>query len=97
MSRLSRHVAAPHSTFSIVLDAHLSCFRILYCVILHLECRLSRSSRWPGPSASRRHPDEVAAEELWVTHGREEALVYFANKKGYRARALALTGFEEDE
>jgi putative mRNA 3-end processing factor len=41
--------------------------------------------------------DEVAAEEVWVTHGREEALVYFANKKGYRARALALTGFEEDE
>ena len=41
--------------------------------------------------------DEVAAEEIWVTHGREEALVYFAAKKGYRARALALTGFEEDE
>jgi len=41
--------------------------------------------------------DEVAAEEVWVTHGREEALVYYASKKGYRARALALTGFEEDE
>ena len=41
--------------------------------------------------------DEVAAEEVWVTHGREEALVYYATQKGYRARALALTGFEEDE
>jgi putative mRNA 3-end processing factor len=41
--------------------------------------------------------DEVAAEEIWVTHGREEALVYYASKKGYRARALALNGFEEDE
>jgi len=41
--------------------------------------------------------DEVAAEEVWVTHGREEALVYFASKKGYRARALALAGFEEEE
>ena len=41
--------------------------------------------------------DEVAAEEIWVTHGREEALVYHAAKQGYRARALALTGFEEDE
>ncbi len=41
--------------------------------------------------------DEVAAEELWVTHGREEALVHYATKKGYRARALALVGFEEDE
>ena len=41
--------------------------------------------------------DEVAADEIWVTHGREEALVHSATKKGYRARALALTGFEEDE
>lgn len=41
--------------------------------------------------------DEVAAAEVWVTHGREEALVYAAAKKGYHARALALTGFEEDE
>jgi len=41
--------------------------------------------------------DEVAAEEIWVTHGREEALVHHAAKKGYRARALTLTGFEEDE
>jgi putative mRNA 3-end processing factor len=41
--------------------------------------------------------DEVAAEEVWVTHGREEALVHHATGQGYRARALALTGFEEDE
>jgi len=41
--------------------------------------------------------DEVGAEEIWVTHGREEALVHYATKKGYRARGLALVGFEEDE
>ena len=41
--------------------------------------------------------DEVAAEEVWVTHGREEALVYYATKQGHRARALAIPGFEEDE
>jgi putative mRNA 3-end processing factor len=41
--------------------------------------------------------EEVAAEEIWVTHGREEALVHYATQKGYRARALALAGFEEDE
>jgi putative mRNA 3-end processing factor len=41
--------------------------------------------------------EELGAEEIWVTHGREEALVHYASKKGYRARALALTGFEEDE
>ena len=41
--------------------------------------------------------DDVAAEQVWVTHGREEALVHYATKRGFRARALALTGFEEDE
>ena len=41
--------------------------------------------------------EEVAAGEVWVTHGREEALVHYATQKGYRARALALAGFEEDE
>src|SRR5215472_4148919 len=41
--------------------------------------------------------DEVAAEETWVTHGREEALVHYATQKGYRPRALTLAGCEEDE
>jgi putative mRNA 3-end processing factor len=41
--------------------------------------------------------DEVAAAEIWVTHGREEALVHHAQQRGYAARALALTGFDEDE
>jgi putative mRNA 3-end processing factor len=40
--------------------------------------------------------DEVGAEEVWVTHGREEALVHHVVGRGRRARALALTGFEED-
>jgi putative mRNA 3-end processing factor len=41
--------------------------------------------------------DDVSAEQIWVTHGREEALVHYATQKGYTARALALAGFEEDE
>jgi putative mRNA 3-end processing factor len=41
--------------------------------------------------------DEVAAQEIWVTHGREEALIHYAVQHGYRARALTLVGFEEDE
>ncbi|CAO3414669.1 mRNA 3-end processing factor [Azospirillum doebereinerae] len=41
--------------------------------------------------------DEVAAPEVWVTHGREEALVHHATQRGIRARALALIGFEEEE
>jgi putative mRNA 3-end processing factor len=40
--------------------------------------------------------DEVGAEEVWVTHGREEALVHYLAKRGLRARALALAGFEDD-
>ncbi len=41
--------------------------------------------------------EEVAAPEVWVTHGREEALVHHATRRGIRARALALVGFEEEE
>jgi len=41
--------------------------------------------------------EEVGAEEIWVTHGREEALVHHAMSRGLRARALALTGFGEEE
>jgi putative mRNA 3-end processing factor len=40
---------------------------------------------------------ETGAEEIWVTHGREEALVHYAKQRGMQARALALTGFDEDE
>jgi putative mRNA 3-end processing factor len=40
---------------------------------------------------------EVDAPEIWVTHGREEALVHAARLQGRRARALALVGFEEDD
>jgi len=41
--------------------------------------------------------DEVGAGEIWVTHGREEALVHYAATRGRKARALALTGFAEEE
>jgi putative mRNA 3-end processing factor len=40
---------------------------------------------------------EVGAPEIWVTHGREEALVHQAAKSGLRARALALAGREDEE
>jgi putative mRNA 3-end processing factor len=40
--------------------------------------------------------NEVGADEIWVTHGREEALVHYARQCGLRARSLALTGFEDD-
>jgi putative mRNA 3-end processing factor len=42
--------------------------------------------------------DEVGAPEVWVTHGREEALIHAAGQRGIRGRALRLVGYgEEDE
>ncbi len=42
--------------------------------------------------------DEVGAPEVWVTHGREEALIHAAEQRGMRGRALRLLGYgEEDE
>ncbi|UUX49765.1 ligase-associated DNA damage response exonuclease [Nisaea acidiphila] len=40
--------------------------------------------------------DDVGAPEVWVTHGREEALVHAARKKGIEAKALRLLGYEEE-
>jgi putative mRNA 3-end processing factor len=40
---------------------------------------------------------DVGAPEIWVTHGREDALVHYAHTKGIRARALSLVGYEEEE
>ena len=40
--------------------------------------------------------DELAPEEVWVTHGREEALIHALASKGIRGRALALIGYDED-
>ena len=40
---------------------------------------------------------EVNPKEVWVTHGREDALIYQAQKMGFKARALSLVGYDEDE
>ncbi len=40
--------------------------------------------------------EATGAEEIWVTHGREEALVHQVTKMGRRARALALIGREDE-
>jgi putative mRNA 3-end processing factor len=42
--------------------------------------------------------DEVGAPEVWVTHGRDDALVHALALRGIRGRALHLVGLgEEDE
>jgi putative mRNA 3-end processing factor len=40
---------------------------------------------------------ETGAEEIWVTHGREEALVRQIELMGRRGRALALVGYEDED
>jgi putative mRNA 3-end processing factor len=41
--------------------------------------------------------EDVGAGEVWVTHGREEALVHYATTRGLKARALHVAGFGEEE
>jgi len=40
--------------------------------------------------------EETGAEEVWITHGREDALVYHVTQTGRRARALDLVGYEDE-
>ena len=40
---------------------------------------------------------ELKPQQLWITHGREEALARWAALNGFEARALALVGYEEEE
>lgn len=40
--------------------------------------------------------EEVGAAEIWVTHGRDDALVHYARTRGLHAEALHLEGYEED-
>ncbi len=40
---------------------------------------------------------EIAPKEVWVTHGREEALIHWCMTRQIKARALALLGFEDED
>ena len=40
--------------------------------------------------------NELRPGELWITHGREEALARWAELNGIPARALALVGYEDE-
>ena len=41
--------------------------------------------------------EEVQAPEIWVTHGREDALIHALGQRGIRGRALHLVGFGEED
>ncbi|HMO29425.1 ligase-associated DNA damage response exonuclease [Enterovirga sp.] len=40
---------------------------------------------------------ETQAEEVWVTHGQEDALVHWCRSRGIRARPLNLLGYGDEE
>jgi putative mRNA 3-end processing factor len=40
---------------------------------------------------------EIAPAELWVTHGREDALVHWCMTRQIKARALDLVGYEDED
>jgi putative mRNA 3-end processing factor len=40
---------------------------------------------------------EISPREVWVTHGRDDALVHWCMTRQIRARALALAGFEDED
>jgi putative mRNA 3-end processing factor len=41
--------------------------------------------------------DDVGAPEVWVTHGREEALIHAAAQRGIKGRALRLLGYSDED
>lgn len=60
---------------------------------VELPLVISDHADWPELLDTIR---EVGAEEIWVTHGREEALVHAVEAMGLKARALALVGREDE-
>lgn len=60
---------------------------------VELPLVISDHAGWPELLQTIR---ETGAGEVWVTHGREEALVHAATQMGLKARALALVGREDE-
>lgn len=61
---------------------------------IELPLIISDHVDWPGLLETI---SETGAREIWVTHGREEALVYAVEKNGTKARALSLVGRDDDQ
>jgi putative mRNA 3-end processing factor len=61
---------------------------------VELPLVISDHADWDELTATLR---DVGANEVWVTHGNEEALVHWARSEGIAARALSLIGRGEEE
>ena len=60
---------------------------------VELPLIISDHSDWDELTATIR---ETGASEVWVTHGREEALVRWCELAGIRGKALHLVGYEDE-
>ena len=61
---------------------------------VELPLILSDHADWDELTATIR---EVRPREVWVTHGREEALVHWCATNQIKARALELVGYEDED
>ena len=61
---------------------------------VELPMVISDHADWPELLATA---DEVQAPEIWITHGREDALIHALAGRGIRGRALHLVGRDEAE
>jgi putative mRNA 3-end processing factor len=61
---------------------------------VELPLVISDHADWPELCQTLK---DVGAPKVWVTHGREEALVHMARSLGIEAEALHLAGREEEE
>lgn len=61
---------------------------------VELPLILSDHSDWDELTQTVR---DVNPDELWITHGREDALARWAELEGYKAKPLSLVGYEEED
>lgn len=61
---------------------------------VELPLILSDHADWDELTATIR---EIAPKEVWVTHGREDALVHWCGLHQIKARALELAGYEDED
>ncbi|MCR5870261.1 MULTISPECIES: ligase-associated DNA damage response exonuclease [unclassified Sphingomonas] len=61
---------------------------------VELPLILSDHADWDELTTTLR---EIAPKEVWVTHGREDALVHWCRTHQIKARALELAGYEDED
>lgn len=60
---------------------------------VELPLVISDHADWDELTATAR---EIAPQELWITHGRDDALARWATLNGLTARALSMVGYDDD-